>query len=235
MELSRVEILIGNELLLGNVERRQMGEPEDLSDEQLLRRMRAGDTEAFTALYRRRQGGVYRFALQMSGNSALAEEVTQDVFIALIRSSEIYDEERGSVVAFIYGISRNCVLRYLERDRRYVPYEEDTESSNGNSNGSGGTYLRSSDPLADLTRAESILRLRRAVLSLPAKYREVVVLCDLEEFSYEEAARTLGCALGSVRSRLHRARSLLLRKLNAAAEVPVDSSAVRTRVGGAAI
>ncbi len=208
-----------------------MGEPEDLSDELLLRRMQAGDTEAFSALYRRRQGGVYRFALQMSGSLTVAEEVTQDVFLALIRSSEIYDRERGSVMAFIYGISRNCVLRHLERNRRYVAYEDDDGESDGN--GFTGADSRASDPLDDLTRAESILRLRQAVLSLPAKYREVVVLCDLEELSYEEVARSLGCALGSVRSRLHRARSLLLRKLNAAAQG--DSSVLRAASRGAAL
>ena len=119
-------------------------------------------------------------------------------------------------MAFVYGISRNCVLRHLERDRRYVVYESDEgESADGNGNGLGGAYARSSDPLGDLTRAESVAQVRQAVLALPAKYREVVVLCDLEELSYEEASRALGCAVGSVRSRLHRARSLLLRKLKA--------------------
>ncbi len=69
------------------------------------------------------------------------------------------------------------------------------------------------DVLGDLARREAIDSVRRAVLSLPKHYREVVVLCDLEEMDYSEAAGALGCAIGTVRSRLHRGRSLLLEKL----------------------
>src|SRR5204863_10076094 len=71
------------------------------------------------------------------------------------------------------------------------------------------------DPLVDLTSGEELEALRRAVLSLPLKYREVIVLCDLQEMSYEDAASSLACALGTVRSRLHRARALLTCKMQA--------------------
>jgi len=70
------------------------------------------------------------------------------------------------------------------------------------------------DPLLDLTRREGIDTLRRAVQALPRRYREVVVLCDLEEVDYADAAAALGCPIGTVRSRLHRARGLLLEKLH---------------------
>jgi RNA polymerase sigma-70 factor, ECF subfamily len=69
------------------------------------------------------------------------------------------------------------------------------------------------DPLDDLTQKERIEALRRAVVTLPRRYREVVVLCDLEEVDYADAAAALGCPIGTVRSRLHRARGLLLEKL----------------------
>ena len=75
------------------------------------------------------------------------------------------------------------------------------------------------DTLGDLTRAESIDALRQAVLTLPVRYREAVVLCDLQEMSYADAAVALGCAVGTVRSRLHRGRALLALKLAAAAGV----------------
>jgi RNA polymerase sigma-70 factor (ECF subfamily) len=65
-----------------------------------------------------------------------------------------------------------------------------------------------------MTRAEGIARVRRAVLSLPVRYREVIVLCELQELTYAEAAQALGCAIGTVRSRLHRARALLAGKLS---------------------
>ena len=86
-------------------------------DEELLRRLRAGDEAAFTALYRRRQGGVYRFALQMSGSEAIAEDVTQEVFLALMREGNSYNPKRGSVAAYMYGIARKQVLRSLSRIR----------------------------------------------------------------------------------------------------------------------
>ena len=80
-------------------------------------------------------------------------------------------------------------------------------------------------PLEDLTKAEMIDNVRRAVWSLPERYREVVVLCELQELSYGETAEILGCAIGTVRSRLHRARGLLLAKLRPNKEADVLSSA----------
>ncbi len=174
-----------------------------MTDPELVRRMIRGDEEAFVTLYRRRQGGIYRFALQMSGSAAVAEEITQEVFLTLLRDATQYDLERGSVAAYLYGIARNHVLRHLERDRAYVAMEEDAVEA----------LASTEDPLADLTREERLLALRRAVLSLPANYREVVVLCDLQEVDYVEAAAVLECPVGTVRSRLHRARALLAEKL----------------------
>jgi RNA polymerase sigma-70 factor (ECF subfamily) len=168
------------------------------TDSDLLLQALKGREEPFTELYRRRQGGVYRFALQMSGNAELAEDVTQETFLTLLQSGSRFDAERGSVAAFLYGIARNLVLRRLERDRRYEPEEDSTADG---------------DVLDDLTRTESIQRVRQAVLSLPPVYREVVVLCDLQEASYEDAASALECPIGTVRSRLSRARGMLATKL----------------------
>lgn len=185
------------------------------SDEDLLRLMMAGDEDAFTSLYRRRQGGIFRFALQMSGSKHLAEDVTQEVFMALIRDGARYDVERGSLAAFLYGVARNHVLRRIERDRLLVPL-----SDNGDSDDSVmvESLMTEGDPLSDLTRNEKIEAVRGAVLALPAHYREVVVLCDLHEMSYAAAAEVIGCAIGTVRSRLHRARALLVEKLRATNE-----------------
>ena len=78
--------------------------------------------------------------------------------------------------------------------------------------------MSTSGPLDDLSRTETVESVRRAVLSLPERYREVVVLCDLQEMNYVETAEVLGCAIGTVRSRLHRARGLLIEKLRPARE-----------------
>jgi RNA polymerase sigma-70 factor (ECF subfamily) len=187
--------------------------PKTPSDSDLLRLMLAGDEEAFTTLYRRRQGGVYRFALQMSGSPAVAEDVTQEVFMVLIREAERYDPTRGSVAAYLYGIARNYVLRRFEQDRLLVALPD---ASDEDGSAVHPAMITDDDPLGDLTRSETIEAVRNSVLALPAHYREVVVLCELHEMSYVEAAAVIGCAVGTVRSRLHRARALLVEKLRAA-------------------
>jgi RNA polymerase sigma-70 factor (ECF subfamily) len=181
--------------------RAPMSEPEP-SDEDLLRRMMGGDEDAFTALYRRRQAGVYRFALQMSGSQAIAEDVTQEVFLTLMREARGYEPARGSLAAYLYGMARHQVLRCLRRRRGEALLAAAVDRVGG---GDG--------PLGELTRRQSVEAVRGAVLALPAHYREVVVLCDLQELNYSEAATALGCALGTVRSRLHRARQLLAARL----------------------
>ena len=192
----------------------------DLSDTELLRSMLAGDDEALTLLYRRRQAGVYRFALQMSGSKSIAEDVTQEVFLFLMREGNVFDPARGSVSAFLFGVARNYVLRRLRTEQLLAPLNDEAEDDIPMLQ--AGTDLC---PLEDLTRAETIESVRKAVLSLPAKYREVVVLCELQDVSYGETAEILGCAIGTVRSRLHRARALLLAKLRPVGEFEEASSA----------
>lgn len=184
----------------------------DLSDGDLVRSMLAGDEEALALLYRRRQGGVYRFALQMSGSKTIAEDVTQEVFLFLMRDGHVFDPARGALSSFLLGVARNHVLRRLRVDQLLAPLGDDADDELP-------ALHAASDlcPLEDLTRAETIESVRKAVLSLPPKYREVVVLCELQEVSYVETAEILGCAIGTVRSRLHRARALLLEKLRPAA------------------
>ena len=180
----------------------------DLNDCDLLRSMLAGDEEALTLLYRRRQAAIYRFALQMSGSKSIAEDVTQEVFLFLMRDGHVFDPARGSVSAFLLGVARNLVLRRLRVEHLLAPLGDDPDEDIP-------MLHTTSDfcPLEDLTRAEAIESVRKAVLSLPPKYREVVVLCELQDVSYVETAEILGCAIGTVRSRLHRARALLLDKL----------------------
>ena len=169
---------------------------EQMADDDLVRRFRQGEEEAFLALYRRHQGAVFRFALHMSGNRETAEEVTQEVFLGLLASQCRYDPARGSLEAFLVGAARNQVRRQ-ERLLRVTPALKDSNAA----------ALSGSMDEGDLEL------LRRAVLELPPKYREIVVLCELEELSYAETAARLECAVGTVRSRLHRARALLASKL----------------------
>lgn len=178
------------------------------SDDDLLRRIREGDEQAFLYLYRQRHNALYRFALHMAGSSSVAEDITQEVFLVLISDTSDFCPSRGSLSAYLFGIARKLVLRYLQRnhmDIALVDLSEEVFSNRPKVN---------NDPLEDITKREGIEALRRAVLALPRRYREVVILCDLEETDYADAAEILGCPIGTVRSRLHRARALLMEKLH---------------------
>ena len=187
-----------------------MLESPSLSDSDLLRLLSGGDQSAFLEFYRRHQAVVYRFALHMSGRVEIAEEVTQDVFMVVMRVAKQYDAKRGSVIGYVYGIARNVVMRALERERLYGTSLDDTAID------SASRVAAEQDLLAELAHYERIQMLRSAVLALPPAYREAVVLCDLHEMDYSDAAGVVGCPIGTIRSRLHRARALLLEKMRAA-------------------
>jgi len=191
---------------------------DPLSDEDLVSRIAAGDAGAFASLFRRRQREVYRFALHMSGTAAVADDVTQEVFLAVMKDAGRYDAARASVAAWLCGIARNHVRRRLDTDRSLVPL--DGTAADDDKPDLGAT---DSDALSDLVRTERIEALRRAVGTLPLRYREVVVLCDLQEMAYSDAAAVLACAVGTVRSRLHRARALLAAKFGMTERVPDPS------------
>ena len=214
---------------------------ELIDDGLLLRRMMAGDEDAFTLLYHRKHPAIYRFALHMSGNCAVADDVTQEVFMTLIRDAKRFDPARGTLGGFLFGIARNHLRRRWELDRNSVPLPETADEldamlsryssgrSNGshhasaNGNGNGNGHGSGVSPFTihrdEFVSQENINRVRLAIATLPENYREVVVLCELDEMSYEDAAAALDCPVGTVRSRLHRARSLLLEKLRDAQPV----------------
>jgi RNA polymerase sigma-70 factor, ECF subfamily len=197
-----------------------------LTDEALVDLMRGGDEEAFISLYRRRQPDIHRYVLGMSNSRMMTEDVTQEVFVNLIYHADRFDPARGSVRSFLYGIARNCLLQHFERERPYVPYDGDIAENESSA-------LRKAwrpdltNPLAQLTTAELLDDLRQAVLTLPLKYREAVVLCDLQEMDYVDAAAVMRCPVGTVRSRLHRGRELLVQKLKSS--VAANDREVRKR------
>ncbi len=197
--------------------------PELERDDVLLRRAAKGDEESFVLLYRRNQAALYRFALRMTGNAWAAEEVVQDVFMTLMREPKKYDPARGPVAAYLFGIARNRVMKYLERLPREVSLEEQQE----NGAAASAATITAFTPAHWAEQKERSERVRAAVLELPAEFREAVVLCELEELSYEEAAQLCGCPIGTIRSRLHRGRALLLAKLEMLRDVPRRVSAAK--------
>src|SRR5579863_5050617 len=196
---------------------------EQERDDVLLRRAAKGDEEAFTSIYRRHQAPLYRFALRMTGSTWGAEEIVQDIFMTLLREPKKYDAERGSLGGYLYGIGRNRVMKYLERLPREISLEEKSEDGTG-----PGVVLEDAfTPAMWVEKRQRMEQVRAAVLELPAEFRETVALCELEEMSYEEAAHLISCPVGTIRSRLHRGRALLLAKLEMLRDVPRRAIAAR--------
>jgi len=171
----------------------------------LLRRAVHGDREAFAQLYDELAGSMYRFAFHMLGDKAQAEDTVQEAFLTLLRAGKEFDETRGSVLNFALGVTRKLVLRHLRWKLRWFTSNVENLESVG-SDQEPSTQERQE-------HAETLAAVRAAVASLPVKYREVITLCELCEMTYEAAATQIGCSLGTVRSRLHRAHALLAEKL----------------------
>jgi RNA polymerase sigma-70 factor (ECF subfamily) len=180
------------------------------TDADLVARMTSGDREAFAALFRRHQPTVYRFSKQMLGSREAAEDVTQEVFIALAQTRKRFDPAIGSLTTYLYGITRNLVLQRHKRSRSRI--EVDIESLESHDEPALATSM---DPVDNLSRAQKIRQLRMAIVRLPLHYREVIVLCELNALSYEDAAAIAGCPVGTVRSRLSRARHMLIERCQA--------------------
>lgn len=191
------------------------------TDPELVRSLLGGDKEALAELYRRRHGNVYRFALYMTGRPEIADDVAQETFMTLINNRAAYDETKGAVNSFLLGVARNQVLRRLRQERSTVPVDEHHEEIDKD--------VAVRGHLSSFVRKEKIDAVRKAVLSLPEHYREVVILCELQEMSYAETAQIMNCAVGTVRSRLHRARAILMEKLEPARDESPQSEAVNSK------
>lgn len=168
------------------------------SDHDLVRRFDAGDREAFLTLYRAHSPAVFRYALYMTNDRPRAEELTQDVFVWLVRHAGDWDPELGDLPAFLGGVARKFLQRQQRIERRWTSLEAHAASA--------------AEFVGNVERAQEAASLHRAIAALPARYREAVVLCDLQGKTYDEAAAIQECPVGTVRSRLHRARQLLARK-----------------------
>jgi RNA polymerase sigma-70 factor, ECF subfamily len=176
------------------------------NDAALAARLACGDAAALAPIYRRHRAQVYRFALLWSGSAAVAADVTQDVFLHLLTRADDYAPERGPLQPWLLGIARNFVHRRTGADARYVANDDDAEPP--------APELDAPTPESALATQRELARLRTAIAALPPHYRDVLVLVELAERSYAEAAAICGCELNTVRSRLSRARGLIARWLD---------------------
>jgi RNA polymerase sigma-70 factor, ECF subfamily len=190
-----------------------MGDIQHNTDGELIELMkgssRAHADAAMSELYRRHSSAVYRFASMMAFSTEIASDAMQEAFIWLAgEGASRFDNARGSVAALLCGVARNHVLRLQSADARFV-LSEDDDHLNALIDADGALP----DGFATLDAREREATLHEVLAALPHEFREVVILVELEEFTYEEAAATIGCPIGTVRSRLNRAKARMKTRL----------------------
>jgi RNA polymerase sigma-70 factor (ECF subfamily) len=183
----------------------------DSVDAQLLAEIAAGVEQAFVELYRRRHNDVYRFAFAMAKSRSFAQDVTQEVFLNVLENASRFDGAKGSVRAWLFGCARYVALDRLRLERRWTDELP-----------ADGTVVDGDERLFADQRVE---RLHAAIARLPVEYREALVLAELQELTYAETAAVLECPVGTVRSRLHRARALLAAMLDEGEAAPAEAGA----------
>jgi len=173
----------------------------------LMARLVAGDATALEPLYRREAAAVYRYALALSGNNAAwAADAMQDAFVALAGQPAAWDARRGSLGAYLAGMARHSLLaRWREAGRHPEPPEDEAQAP----------AAPEASPEELLVRSQSQAALWQALQALPWAFREALVLVDLQERPYAEAADIAGIAVNTLRTRLHRGRQKLAALLNA--------------------
>ena len=173
-----------------------------------MRMIGSGDEHAFAELYHRHSAEVYRYAYGMCGAKPVAEDCTQEVFLNVLQDSAGYRGSLGSVRSWLLGTARYKVIdRFRQLGRFDMGLDIDCLADSAQTAEQG------------FENRQRINDVRRAIAALPLRYREVIVLCELEELSYAEAATTIDCPVGTVRSRLHRGREMLATKLRSRANM----------------
>jgi RNA polymerase sigma-70 factor, ECF subfamily len=204
--------------------------PSDANlDLDLLRQMRAGDQRALSVLYGRHQAPLYRFAMLRSGSTHMAADVVQDIFVALIEDKLAFDPARGALSGFLFGVARNFILKREAAARRFLPiqYINDENEDEIEIDFVDINPLPLEKILAD-DRAEAV---RRALVKISPHYRDVLILYEMQDLSYVEIAHICNIDIGTVRSRLSRARAKLLLLLNSSETINSDQPTRRISRG----
>ncbi|HEX7332579.1 MAG TPA: RNA polymerase sigma factor [Pyrinomonadaceae bacterium] len=178
--------------------------PERTTDEVLLNKAGEGDQAAFLELYDRYREPIFRFAYRLLGSVEIAEDVTHDCFLSLIRKPENYCPERASLKTYLYAAARNLAMKHFRSQGRETGLDEVTEE------------LKESPrrgPLRRLLDEELATLVREAVFSLPPLQREALILFEYEGLSLNEVAEIAGTDAGAIKARLYRAREGMRRML----------------------
>lgn len=186
---------------------------KDSDDSERMARLAAGDTGALRELYEKHGRALLRFSSAMCRSRQAAEDLVHDTFVALLRGPHLFDPEQGTAFNYLCGVLRHRVSRHFRQQKRWVSLVDDDAS---------GPTVHAS-PADEIARSEVSAVFRQAMLELPLQHREIIALCDLEELPYHAVANILDCPIGTVRSRLHRARALLTIRLASLEIVDLDN------------
>lgn len=178
--------------------------PERTTDELLLQRAGEGDQAAFRELYHRYREPIFRFAYRLLGSVEVAEDVTHDCFLSLIRKPENFRPERASLKTYLYAAARNLALKHFRNQGREAGMDEVTSEPQDSPR---------REPLRRLLDEELADQVREAVFSLPPLQREALILFEYEGLSLSEVAEIAGTDVGAIKARLYRAREGLKRSL----------------------
>jgi RNA polymerase sigma-70 factor (ECF subfamily) len=178
--------------------------PDIVPDDALIAALVAGETEALGALYDRHARVVFSLLLRIIGDRDGAEELLQEVFFRAWQRADAFDETRGTVRGWLYGIAHNLALNELRRRRRRPQVQERLASDDSDTGDFARRIEAGSDPAGDAWSAVRDAELAHALDQLPSGQRAVLLLYA-EGFSQSEIAEKLGVPLGTVKSRMRRA------------------------------
>ena len=190
-----------------------MGDNDTLTDAQLIERLlgrdRARADHALETIYRRHANAVFRYASMIAPSPEIASDAMQDAFIWFSgEGASRFDPSRGSIASLLCGVARNHVLRAQSSEARFVYAEDDGELE-----ALAEADASLPDEFAMLDAQQRERAMHQALAELPHEFREAIVLVEFEEYSYEDAAAIVGCPIGTIRSRLNRAKARLRDRL----------------------
>jgi RNA polymerase sigma-70 factor, ECF subfamily len=176
-------------------------------DSKDLEALTRGDAAAFTRVYNRYRDRVYGFAYRMLGTQAAAEDITHEAFMVLIKHPERYSPKRSSILTFLCAVARNCILNHFRLRGKEVEdfFEEDDLQQIKNE--------YEPDPLSSLLDRELAAKVSESIALLPEFQREVIVLREFQELSYDDISIVTGADVNVVKARLFRARQNLAKHL----------------------
>jgi RNA polymerase sigma-70 factor (ECF subfamily) len=180
----------------------------DESDAALLERSAAGDALAAAELYRRHSTAIYRFVWATTGSEAEAADVLQETFMTVLERRSGFDPARGGCTAYLCGVARHLVYRRFDKHTEACADVDELAEQ-------AAVVPALPTPHDEVERMQALTRLHAAIRALPPHYRDILVLVELQEMSYADTAAIAGIELGTVRSRLARARARLTELLGA--------------------